>query len=510
MYRARTRRCAPTSAFAAPARLGYHRGMPSKSHLARTLALVALVGACAEPERARPPNILFVSIDSLRYDHVGCYGYPFPTSPTIDRLAREGVRFQNALSSTSWTLPAHAAMFTGLSDSTHGLVDNGLRLDPKHRTLAEELSKAGYRTAGFYGGPYLHPVFGLGDGFDVYESCMTQVPDGLSDEQMRMESRRPDGKTHDDVTSPRTLEKVAKWAADAPRDKPYFLFVHLWDVHYDFIAPPEYVALFDPDYAGTLDGVNFMQNTSIRPKMDARDFRHLMALYDAEIRYTDDHLGRMLEALKERGLLENTVVVVTADHGEEFLDHGRKGHQHSLFEELVRVPLVVHWPGQIQAGATVDTQVRSIDLMPTLLAITGVRDVPAMAGRDLRPLLAGQTLPERPALMELHADGRQYAALRTNDYKTISWGLKPTGEPLPELSFDLSADPREQRPIYPKDSPRCVAGLAALKELRTHAVELRARIGTSAKSIDIDAEMAKRLGELGYLDTDPSSKPSDR
>jgi arylsulfatase A-like enzyme len=242
------------------------------------LTLALSVPSCAPELAPRRPNIVFVSIDSLRRDHVGCYGYGKATTPVIDALAADGVRFDSAVSTTSWTLPAHAAMFTGLYDSTHGLYDNGLRLAPEHATLAEQLAASGYHTAGFYSGPYLHPTFGLGDGFEVYTSCMTAVDAGAGDEHVRSESRAPAGKSHDDITGPRTVAEVTRWADQRPQDRPYFLFVHMWDVHYDFIPPPPYDTRFDPDYTGTLSGVDFMGNPAVNPQMAPRELEHLLAL----------------------------------------------------------------------------------------------------------------------------------------------------------------------------------------------------------------------------------------
>jgi hypothetical protein len=158
-----------------------------------TGVLALLVNACGDaavPPASSKPNIVLVSIDSLRADHLGSYGYARDTSPFLDRLAREGTRFENAISTTSWTLPAHAAMFTGLQGSVHGLVDNGLRLADGHLTLAEILRREGYGTAGFFGGPYLHPTFGVAQGFDVYESCMTTIADDTGDADVRSSARK--------------------------------------------------------------------------------------------------------------------------------------------------------------------------------------------------------------------------------------------------------------------------------------------------------------------------------
>ncbi len=468
-------------------------------HTARAAAWLAIpIAACggAEPPQAPPgaPNVVLVSIDSLRHDHLSCYGYPRPTSPTIDRLAAEGVLFRQALSTTSWTLPAHAALFTGLYDSAHGLVDNGLKLSEEHVTLAEVFRENGWRTAGFFGGPYLHPVFGLGQGFESYQSCMTSVPDSLGEDELRAESRRFKSVSHADVTGPRTIAEVERWLEEAD-ERPFFLFVHLWDVHYDYIPPAEYVAQFDPGYEGTLTGVDVMSNPSIGPTLPARDLQHLMALYDGEIRFTDENLGRILDALRGRGLLENTIVVVTADHGEEFMDHGGKGHRRTLYDEVLRIPLVLHWDGHFggQAGTprVVDDQVRLIDLMPTLLTLAGIAERPAMMGRDLTPLLLGEELEPAPSLCELLVDGQPARALRSKTFKTVSLdSLRP------KAGFDLLADHQEQEPLPPGE-PRVAQGFEVLRRELDRARAFGS--GRAAEAVTADPEVLKRLRALGYL-----------
>jgi arylsulfatase A-like enzyme len=473
--------------------------MRRRSHWLLAGALAAGAGLGCREEPAARPNLVLVSIDSLRYDHLHAYGYPRETSPTIDRLAREGVRFESAVSTTSWTLPAHAALFTGLYDSTHGLVDNGQRLAPGLATLAERLAQAGYHTAGFFGGPYLHPTFGLGDGFEVWQSCMTAVPGDLSDAALRDESRAPKGRSHGDVTGPRTLEAVTRWAGERPSDRPFFLFLHLWDVHYDFIPPPPYDRLFDPDYRGTISGVDFMGNPAVGPAMDPRDRDHLIALYDGEIRFTDAILGEILAALRERGLLENALVAVTADHGEEFFEHGGKGHQKTLFDEVVRVPLILHWPGRLSAGRVVRDQVRAVDLAPSLLAAAGVPAQPAMQGRDILPLAEGGSLPPRAALLELYADGRDQRALRTLELKAYAPG-RLRDRVLPDFAYDLVQDPRERAALRRGGDARFEAAFAELEATRAAASALRAELGGGAAPAGVDGELRERLRELGYVD----------
>jgi arylsulfatase A-like enzyme len=453
-----------------------------------TAALLATACGSDTPEVLAGPNIVVLSIDSLRHDHLGSYGYAPPTSPVMDRLAAEGARFETALSTTSWTLPSHAALFTGLFDSAHGLVDNGLRLGEDHRTLAETLRESGYRTAGFYGGPYLHPTFGLGQGFDTYQSCMTTIEDAASDQDVRRFSRAPIGASHRDVTGPRTLEEVKRWLAE-PGEGSFFLFVHFWDVHYDYIPPKEYAELFtDPAYQGEVDGQDFAKIVRERRALEPEERDHVIALYDAEIRFTDDVIGRMLEHLPD-----DTLVVITADHGEEFFEHGGWGHQGSLFDEQVRVPLIIWWPGHI-APRIIPDQVRLIDLMPTLLTIAGVRQQPATQGRSLVPLLLGEEMEPAPALLELLVDRQQARALREQHKKYIDLGGKRD-----KGAFDLRNDPGEQR--VQKKSADLRSGIARLREEVRRAQDFRkTRVGAATQEIEISEDMARALRELGYTE----------
>lgn len=457
--------------------------------LAATLAAAASgPDAAGEPRR---PDILLVSIDSLRPDHLGCYGYARPTSPTIDRLAAGGTRFENAISTTSWTLPAHAAMFTGLYDATHGAVDSHLRLGEEHLTLAEVLSARGYRTGGFFGGPFLHPTYGLDQGFDHYQSCMTALPDDAPDAAVREEARAVRGKAHQDVTGPRTLAEVDRWLRTID-ETPFFLFVHLWDVHYDYIPPQQYVSAFDPGYDGTLTGVDIMRNRAVRPDMAERDRRHLVALYDAEIRATDDTLERLLEMLQRRGRLEDTLVIVTADHGEEFFEHGGKGHVRTLFDEVIRVPLLMHWKGQIPAGRVIREQVRLIDLMPTILTLADVPSHALVQGRDLSPLMEGRPLPPEAALSELLVDGQTMRSLRETGFKLIDSGRGVSA------GFDLLRDPLERHPV-PLDGAATPITRSDLARVLAASRELRRIVAGGDRPAKVDPETMQRLRSLGYV-----------
>jgi arylsulfatase A-like enzyme len=453
----------------------------------------------AVPVKGKRPDVVLVSIDSLRFDHVGCYGYSKPTTPVFDRLAAEGVRFQNAVSSTSWTLPAHASLFTGLYDATHGLVDNGLKLSDNLLTLAVVMKAAGYRTAGFFGGPYLLPSYGLSQGFDTYVGCMSSLEeDGHDPLEERVAAKGEAVRSFRDVTGPRTVEKVTEWLGTLD-DRPFFLFLHLWDVHYDYIPPDEYARLFDPDYKGTLTGQHMMSNAAVSPNMPKRDLEHLIALYDGEIRFTDDNLAKILAEIERRGRMQSSLVVVLSDHGEEFFEHGNKGHQKSLYEESVRIPLVFRWPGKLDRGRVVKDQVRITDVMPTIAALAGAPIPAEIQGRDIAPLMRGESLPAEPALCELLVKNRhKLYGVRTNEKMFLTF-------PTPHFwqfgyqYFDLEKDPGEHN-VLPVWSSGLFEARGKLKRLRGDSEALANRLGeTVVEGPAMDDEQRERLKSLGYL-----------
>jgi len=467
--------------------------------LAAALAL-CLAAACSKdpepgalPAGAPLPDIVLISIDSLRPDHLACYGYRAPTSPNIDALAAGGVRCELALSTTSWTLPAHAALFTGLFDSTHGLVTNGLKLSSKVETLADCLKRRGYRTAGFFGGPYLHPAFGLSKGFESWESCMTpQTEQLITDGKLGGES------AHEDVSGPRTVAALGKFL-EKPDPRPLFLFVHLFDVHYDYNPPPEDVTPFDPDYDGKLDFAHLDSNPAISKDMSPRDRQHLIALYDGEIRFTDRNLSKILAAVEHARSDRGHLLVVTADHGEEFFEHGNKGHQSSLYEELVRIPMIWNWPGHLQKDTLVRDEVRIVDIMPTLLAVAGVEDPPPMQGRNLWPLLTGKPLPEEPAILELLVDKNDVRALREPESKIIDW----RGQFGVTYGFHMIRDRFESRP-FGLDQDWVVKGKAELQRRLDLGSKLRGKLGAEPEKLELPKELDWRLHQYGYTEGKPS------
>lgn len=441
------------------------------------------------------PNVVLVSIDTLRPDHLGCYGYARPTSPNIDRVAAEGALFTTAISSAPWTLPAHTAMFTGLADSVHKVLDTTDRLDRSRYTLAERLKDVGYATAGFFSGPYLHPVFGLGQGFDVYTDCTSyaELNQSTAEKAGLIEGKPIWDKMHADVTNPRVVQAVTSWLREQP-EGPFFLFMHLWDVHFDFIPPPPYDRMFDPDYDGDITGENFFFSPRVVATMPKRDLEHLIALYDGEIAWTDHCLGQILDELRKQGRYENSILIITADHGSAFFEHGLKAHRNALYDEVIRIPLIVRAPGRIAAGVRCGEQARSIDILPTIIDILGLPSAQVM-GQSLTPALTGGKLPRGDlALSELFSMGLRMRSYRRPEHKLIH---DEAGDR--RVTFDLSSDPHEQRPLTDRGASAVKGGLSDAEWAARWLDEFRAAFPAGGEASEIPTDVRKKLEALGYL-----------
>lgn len=463
-----------------------------------TVCTALVAASCAPAESGRPPNVVLISVDSLRADHLGTYGYARDTSPAIDAFAAEAVVFEAAFSQAPWTLPSHASLLTSQYPRTHRADGLRARLAPGVETLASVLSAAGYDTAAVVTGPFMKRTFGLDAGFRSYD-------DSLATRSLRG--------SHAGVTSNRLHERAL---TQLDRLKPpFFLFLHYWDVHYDYEPPEPYDRLFDPDYDGTLDGKSFEQNPEVHAGMEARDLEHLVALYDGEIRHFDGYLRRLLEALRQRGLTEDTIIVFTADHGDEFYEHGEKGHGHSIYNELVRVPLLIRAPGAA-GGLRVSRTVQHVDVFPTILELAGLEPrAHDLQGRSLVPLLEGGSLPSRPVFVETSrfrrakspqapkpgGPAKPIAAVRPGR-RSFSTALsviegrhkliRHSDPAFADELYDLQADPGEvQALIDPAVHARLDAVLASwIAEFPRRARAARA---------DVDPDTARELEALGYV-----------
>jgi arylsulfatase A-like enzyme len=369
-------------------------------------------------------NVLLVSIDCLRADHVGCYGYARPTTPTIDSLAARGYLFRRAIAQSSWTLPSHASLLTSLYLKSHGVGTSRDALSSQALTLAEVLRDAGYCTAAVVSGGLLAPAYGLSQGFDLYDAvCCTPAS-----------------------TDPRnwcTDSRARAWLERGCR-APFFLFLHYWDVHAPYEPPAPYDTLFAPGTHGDSDAGGFSGNE--RGRMTAASARRdsCVALYDGEIAQTDRYLSKLFRELRELGLSENTLVVVTSDHGDEFQEHGGAGHGHTLFQELVHVPLIWACPGGAAHPRKVDEVVQSIDIAPTVLEFLGLEAPAQMEGSSFMRPLAGKRREPRPAFTELRKGNLKAVVLEESK-------LIRRGATQPASAYDLAADPGEQDPLPSQD-----------------------------------------------------------
>lgn len=366
------------------------------------------------------PSFLLISVDTLRRDHLGSYGYPRATSPQIDALAARGTVFTNAVSTSSWTLPAHASLLTGRYPSYHGLEDDGLKLRQDVPTLAASLQAAGYHTLAVVSHVYVSRAFGLERGFDVFDDSL--IEEGLSNPVA-------------EAVVDRFLEHAGEGLAE-----PFFAFVHFFDPHWPYEPPEPFRSRFAlAGYAGPVDGsVRSLLPWWADEPMPAEDRDQMLALYDGEIAYLDGQIGRLLDALEDPARRGETVVLITADHGEEFKDHGRLGHGRTLFEEQLRVPLVAAGHPLFAPGTRRDDLVSITDLAPTILDLAGAGALAGANGRSVRA--AGP--PERAVFAESIRFGVEMRSVHRGRYKGIE--VPSQGE---RTLFDLAADPAERSPL---------------------------------------------------------------
>jgi len=414
-----------------------------------TLVCALCLAACGAPEP--PRGVLLVSVDSLRADHLSCYGYKNPTAPTLPTsphvdqlLAEEGLLFERAVSTTSWTLPAHMALLSGMPNELHGVLDAPDQLHPDHVLLAQVFKAANWRTAGFWSGPNVHPWWGFDRGFEEYVDCSAHaVPPGLFGDGVGEnldELRAAHDASHEGVTGPTVVRELRSWLDTVSVDERFFAFVHLWDVHYDYTPPAEH-DIYDRSYTGTVDGRR-ARALHMGNNINGRDLLRLVSLYDGEVHSMDTNVGEILTDLEDRGLLDETLVVFTADHGEEFFEHTHFGHKTTLYGEVVNVPLIMRHPATLPAGRRLDDLVSIVDIAPTILDLCGLPSTARMWGRSLRPAWEGELEP-RPAPMELTSRHIRVhmRGLHSDEFKVVQSvvdGRKQLGV------YDLEEDPGEQ------------------------------------------------------------------
>jgi arylsulfatase A-like enzyme len=458
--------------------------------------LLAGAGCGAAPEPAPPagtdrPNVMVVLVDALRADRLGPYGFrERPTSPNLDRFAAQSVVFERAISQDGWTVPSVASLFSGVYPQTHGVLRF---IDPKshfegggegggpvlmdamsqdHTTLAERFAAAGYATAAILKSDVINAGRGFEQGFEHFE-FLSQPPKDRLDSGAQL------------------TDATLRWLATHGGDpRPFFLYLHYMDPHTSYIAPEPYYSRYSTGFSSSLDGnhgpiVAFNEEGSPEPTAD--DIGKLLALYDAEIEYWDSQFGRLVDHLAASGLLNGTIVVVTADHGEAFWEHELFEHR-AVFQENIWVPMIFRVPGV--APARISSLVQMIDIGPTVVELAGVEPGPHWVGLShAEAIRSGSPVLEQPVSSEWAGE----RTLITPDGLKILLGH---GEPR---LYDLTADPGETVNLAER-RPEDFARLKDLLELRfREAVELKGRFAAAGPT-ELTPEQVEDLRALGYLD----------
>jgi len=454
------------------------------------LLVVGLQVGVMSAFRSRAPGtpetpVLILLVDALRADHLGSYGYGRPTSPAIDSLAADGIRFSQAISPSTFTKTSIASLFTGRYAFQHGVYQGSSRENPEtitsdllgaeETTLAELLQPRGYLTVAWIQNSHLRRFMGFAQGFDAYYDQFGGIR--------------------------RIHRRVLPWLGGPGRHYGFFAYLHYIDLHDPYEPPPPYDRLFahGRDAYADIDlsqwGTYLAAVRRGEVKVSAEELTELEGLYDGLIRYIDDEIARLIARLKEVDLYDRSLIVVTADHGDAFGEHGFISHSAAPYDELVRVPLIIKLPGQEHRGGVVDRQVSLVDILPTVAEVVGKELSPKrpLAGCSLMPLIRGEVGERKAAcqraVVEIAEDDAwPTVAIRTEEWKYIDGELR--GEEL----YHLPSDPGE-RINRLADEPEVAA------EFRRQADEiLAARKLLKAERLELDERTIQELKALGYVD----------
>ena len=446
------------------------------------------------PPRAAPPagapNVVLIMVDTLRADHLSCYGSAAVKTPHIDALAADGLRWVNTFSQASWTRPSVATILTGLYPSSHGAIHKADRLPDRVDTLAEVLGRAGYHTVGFADNANISQAFNFQQGFDEYRylapdfffgasepAAQLALYSGLRLVRERFFAHYVDVHHYYQPAEVVTAE-VRRWLDRGARAEPFFLFAHYMDPH-------------DPYFAHPFNGEGYARVAHPNPPPALAERLH--HLYEGEVAYLDEHLGVLFDDLKRRGLYDKTMVVLTADHGEEFREHGGWWHGTTLYDEQIHVPLIVKPAGAHGLAQVRDELATSLDIAPTIVAAAHAQPAAAMQGHVL-PLDGGAAPARESTFAEEDLEGNVLQAVRTRSWKLVTANPGNPRGLAPEELYDLPRDPGEQRNVVasaPVETDRMRAALGrSVLEARAHA--------GAPEQAGVDAATKARLKALGY------------
>lgn len=426
------------------------------------------------------PNVIFLVIDALRADHLGCYGYARPTSPNIDALAKEGVVFTNCFAQSTHTKPSIASLFTSMYPSQHNVIRGNRQdadgnvyspvLSASLKTMAEYMQEAGYNTVGLLEQGQLRAYMGFAQGFYFYDSFM--------------------------VLAKLLNREFYRWLPKNKHRK-FFAYLHYQDVHAPYTPKPQYAELFGAESDVPTHGaawqdakddwrqfqIDFMEGNL---EISQSDIDQLIRLYDAEIRAIDDQLGTLFQKLKEEGVYDNSLIIITSDHGDAFLEHNLLDHGNSLYDEVLRIPLIMRFPGGEHQGV-VDSPVQMIDLLPTLLDYLNIDHNGTLMGHSVLGHLEGS---EKPEPYPIYSELGDMVALRKGDYKLI---YDMANERV-EL-YNVAEDPSEQVDL----SAQWADLVASLKAEVAQLAEYIAATRPEAEDIQVDPKTVENLKSLGYI-----------
>jgi arylsulfatase A-like enzyme len=432
------------------------------------LALCGLRSGAASDRDAS--SVILIIIDTVRADHLGCYGHERATSPNIDAFSKECVLFRNAISPAPWTTPAIASMFTGQFPRVLGYDAEAVVVDDKVLCMAEIFRNKGYATAGVISHIFVSAELGFDQGFDSFDEENAQG--------------------HGHISSPSVTDKGIAFV-NAHKDEKFFLFLHYFDPHCDYILHEQYD--FFPDYDGDLySGQPIADLREAARHMTAEDRRYLNALYDSEIRFTDEHIGRLFRHLKDIGIYEDLAIVVAADHGEAFLERGDDwiGHTKDVYQELIHVPFMIRLPGKGD-GRSVDEGVSLLDFMPTVVAASGL-DVPEGYEHDAVNLLGdGPEAAREFVFSETGRWGKQQTLI-SGDWKVTNDQIAGN-----TFLFDLASDPGELRDVAGENEEAFRLLRAKLFELDYDLRMSRSRFRVRAPKLS--PQQVEKLKSLGYI-----------
>lgn len=457
-----------------------------KIHTVALGLLIVVPGCSSEPK----DNVVLIIIDTVRMNSLGCYGNSLRPTNNIDAIAADGVRFDQAISTSGWTLPAVASLFTGAWPTVHGGLGRNVtltRIRDEIPTAAEIFKKEGFNTLGFANAAFVSPLLGMDRGFDLFDHRHTY----------NWNVRRAD------ETVDAAIEQIKK-----NRSKRNFIMIHLFDPHLDYDPPEGYKFKYTRGRTTPPPPIKmetclqmYTENGKAPPRPE--DVGYVAGVYLGEINFMDEQIGRLVRTLKDLGLYDHTTLIVTADHGEEFWDHSGFEHGHTLYDELIRIPLILKLPSRIKpAKQVVKAQVRFVDVAPTLFGIMGIVKPETFVGESLMPLVMGETGEHRDAFSESTMYGPQMISWRGERYKYILHLDPKSGEAGPVGTtgklYDWREDPGEKSELS-NQRPEIA------REMRAELLEFYGNLLRAAENmskpatVDMSPQHIKQLKSLGYI-----------